>query len=110
MLFVIWFAVSVLLLMFVGGGFSSLVRQMQAGFELDDLFMVSLFELAFGAGLWMFTGLSRAVVVWGADVMSLVVVGLGGVVVYSYCSSFLGRMRRVCEDGKSGGEGEEVVL
>ena len=101
---VVWFVVSVILLLFVAGGFTSLVRQMQAGFELDDLFMVSLFELMFGSGLWMVAGLEHTAIVVGANIMSVVVVFLGVAVAYSHCRPYLRRRDLIRVWSGDGGE------
>ena len=93
---VLWIVMSAVLLVCVAGGFRSLVRQMLDGLVLDDLFMVSLFELAFGVGLWVMAGLVHEIVSFGANVMSVFVGMAGVVVVYSHVRPFV---RRVWRDG-----------
>lgn len=90
---VVWIGLSIVLLVVVAGGFRSMVHQMQAGWVLDDLFMVSLFELAFGVGLWVMAGLVHEIVSLGANVMSVFVGALGVAVVYSHVQPWLRQER-----------------
>jgi hypothetical protein len=92
--FVLWIAMSAALLLFVASGFRSLVRQMADGLMLDDLFMISLFELAFGVGLWVMAGLAHEIVGVGANVMSVFVGVAGVMVVFSHVRPFMRRVRR----------------
>jgi hypothetical protein len=97
----VWIGLSAVLLLCVALGFRSLMQQMHDGWPLDDLFMVSLFELAFGMGLWMMAGLAHEIVSFGANVMSVFVGLVGVVVVYSHLRPFVRRFGR--DGGGCGG-------
>jgi hypothetical protein len=98
----VWIVLSVVLLVCVALGFRSQVVQMFAGWPLDDLFMVSLFELAFGVGLWVMAGLVHEIVSVGANVMSVFVCVLGVAVVYSHLRPFVRRLERDDEEWRGG--------